>query len=127
MEGFRSIQQHSREVATHLGRAVSRLDDFELLSDGSELPVFAFRVVDGAGFTVYDVSKELRSRGWLVPAYPMPPGMSDVHVLRVVVRHGFTPDLAALFLEDLERSVQELRDRQPRPAPIPSSPNGFRH
>ena len=125
MEGFRSIQQHSREVATHLARAVSRLDAFELLSDGSELPVFAFRVVDDAGFTVYDVSKELRSHGWLVPAYPMPPGMSDVHVLRVVVRAGFTPDLAALFLEDLERSVEALREQQPRPAA--AAPMGFRH
>jgi glutamate decarboxylase len=74
--------------------------------------VFAFRMRDGVdGYTVYDVSRELRVDGWRVPAYQMPEGMSDVDVLRVVVRSGFSRDLASLFLESLGRAVEELERR----------------
>ena len=51
------------------------------------------RALKAAGFTVYDVSDAVRSRGWLVPAYKMPPAIDDVSVLRIVVRNGFTRDL----------------------------------
>jgi glutamate decarboxylase len=92
---------------------------FDLVTDGSELPVFAFRRPEGAaeqdGFTVFDVSDELRQHGWQVPAYAMPPNREDLAVLRVVVRNGFGRDLAGLFLADLERSVKELRAHPPSP------------
>ena len=62
-------------------------------------------------YTVYDVSRELCVGGWLVPAYPMPQGMSDVDVLRVVVRSGFSRDLTSLLLESLRRAIEELERR----------------
>ena len=69
---------------------------FELLTDGSELPVFAFKLRDpvAAGYTVFDLSERLRLRGWLVPAYTFPEDMQDTAVLRIVVRNGFSMDLA---------------------------------
>ena len=47
---------------------------FELLSDGTDLPVLAFKLTDpdASGYTVFDVSERLRQRGWLVPAYTFP-------------------------------------------------------
>jgi glutamate decarboxylase len=60
------------------------------------------------GWTVYDVADALRMRGWLVPAYPMPPAIDDVSVLRVVVRNGFGRDLASLLVDDLRRAVERL-------------------
>ncbi|ALE07846.1 glutamate decarboxylase [Arthrobacter sp. ERGS1:01] len=107
-EGFRSIQQHSRDIARTIADGVGRLGPFTLLSHGEELPVLAFSLTKPDGYTVYDLSHELRSYGWIVPAYPMPEGMADVDVLRVVVRNGFTFDLAAMFLADLAKSVDRL-------------------
>lgn len=57
--------------------------------------MFAFTVADG-GFSVFDVSAALRERGWLVPAYTLPANREDLAVLRMVVRNGFTHDLADL-------------------------------
>jgi len=108
-DGFQRVQQACRDVATWTAEQVGAIDEFDLLSRGDELPVFAFRIADGVeDWTVYDVSERMRGRGWIVPAYPMPEGMEDVHVLRVVVRNGFSRDLAGLFVRDLQAVVEGL-------------------
>ncbi|MCW2996361.1 MAG: glutamate decarboxylase [Conexibacter sp.] len=117
-EGYRRVQQASRETAMWLAGEIGKLGEYRLLSDGGELPVFAFAVADEAcGFSVYDVSEKLRIRGWIVPAYPMPTGMEDVSVLRVCVRNGFSRDLASIFLEDLKLATERLRHRAEGPPP----------
>ena len=107
-EGYERVQRDCRDVATWLAQQVERLGPFELLSRGDELPVIAFRPRDGIGYTVYDVSEKLRAHGWLVPAYPMPKGMEDVHVLRVVVRNGFSRDMAGLLARHLGEITEHL-------------------
>jgi glutamate decarboxylase len=94
-----------------LSGAIEELGPFALVSRGGDVPAFAFRLSASTGFSVYDVSDELRTRGWIVPAYRMPPAMDDVDVLRVVVRNGFSQDLAALFLADLKTAADRLSRR----------------
>jgi hypothetical protein len=43
---------------------------------------------------VFDVSNRLRRSGWQVPAYTMPADAEDIAVLRIVIREGFSADLA---------------------------------
>jgi glutamate decarboxylase len=52
--------------------------------------------------------------------------MEDVHVLRVVVRNGFSRDLAGLFLEDLRRTTERL-ERQGSAAPRDDRRTSFHH
>ena len=102
-EGYRSVQQECRDVAQRLAGEIDALDAFELLTDGSELPAFAFRLADGDHeFDVFDVSMRLRERGWIVPAYTFPRDREDLAVLRIVVRNGFSHDLADILMDDLE-------------------------
>ncbi|MFQ4149603.1 glutamate decarboxylase [Arthrobacter sp. LAPM80] len=112
-EGYRRIQQRSRDIAGTIAEGVGAMGPFTLLSRGDELPVLAFKLTTPDAWTVYDLSHELRGFGWIVPAYPMPEGMADIDVLRVVVRNGFTFDLAAMFLADLGKCVQRLSGWQP--------------
>src|SRR5207244_2820522 len=108
-DGYRRVQQECREVAGHLAAGFADSGRLTLLSDGLQLPVFACRVADGVeGFTVFDVSAKLRERGWLVPAYTFPANREDLAVLRVVVRNGFSRDLADLLLGVLEWARDEL-------------------
>src|SRR5580693_7220989 len=93
-EGYRQVHQACQDVAVYLSSSIAKMDQFELLSDGTELPVFAFKVRDGAGFTVFDLSERLRGRGWQVPAYTLAEDMTDTAVCRIVVRNGFTRDMA---------------------------------
>ncbi|MER5259634.1 MULTISPECIES: glutamate decarboxylase [unclassified Streptomyces] len=114
-EGYRAVQQAARDVAEGLAERVEALGDFRLITRGDQLPVFAFTTRDDVqAYDVFDVSRRLRERGWLVPAYTFPAHREDLAVLRVVCRNGFTADLAELFLADLSDLVPELR-RQPHP------------
>ena len=123
--GYQRVQQDCRDVAMWLAEEVGRLGPFELLSRGDQLPVFAFRASDDAGdWSVYDVSVRLRAHGWIVPAYPMPSRMEDVHVLRVVVRNGFSRDMASLLVRDLETVVNGLAGGDP---PSRKARTGFHH
>ncbi|WP_433469950.1 pyridoxal-dependent decarboxylase [Spirillospora sp. CA-128828] len=126
-EGYRRVQQTCRDVATRLADEIGRLGQFETLTGGGDLPVFAFRVREDIGnFTVFDVSAALRESGWLVPAYTFPENRTDLAVLRVVVRNGFGHDLAELFLDDLRRVVPRLRSQR-EPQRDPGEATGFAH
>jgi glutamate decarboxylase len=106
--GYRRVQQALRDTARWLSGEIARLGPYELLSEGGELPVFAFRLEGERGYSVYDVSELLRTRGWIVPAYRMPPSIDDMAVLRICVRDGFSRDLASILMEDLRRVTARL-------------------
>jgi glutamate decarboxylase len=108
-EGFRRVQGASRDTAQWLASEIGALGPYELVSRGGDLPVFAFRLANpDGGFSVYDVSEMLRTRGWIVPAYRMPPDIHEMAVLRVCVRNGFSRDLAAMLVDDLRHVTERL-------------------
>jgi glutamate decarboxylase len=126
-DGYRKVQGYAREVGTRLSAGIAELGAFTLLTRGDELPVFAFRVADGIdNFTVFDVSNAMRERGWQVPAYTFPKNREDLAALRVVVRRGFTHDLADMLLADLKRQLPRL-ERQPEPVHEASTGTAFAH
>jgi glutamate decarboxylase len=126
-DGYRRVQGYAREVATGLANRIGELGPFELLTRGDELPVFAFTLAAGIdNYTVFDVSNALRERGWLVPAYTFPKNRADLAALRVVVRRGFSHDMADLLMADIERQVPRLQ-RQSAPLHDGTGASGFHH
>jgi glutamate decarboxylase len=124
--GYRRVHGYSREVATRLSGKIAELGPFELLTKGDELPVFAFTLRDDVkNFSVFDVSDAMRERGWQVPAYTFPANREDLAALRVVVRRGFTHDLADMLLNDLSRALPRL-EKQPAPMHEPEA-QSFHH
>ena len=125
--GYRQVQGYARDVATRLSAEIADLGPFRLLTRGDELPVFAFTLNDEIeNYTVFDVSNALRERGWQVPAYTFPENRTDLAALRVVVRRGFSHDMADLLLADLERQLPRL-EQQPAPEHDAASGTAFRH
>ena len=119
-EGYRQVQLDCQRLAKYLASEIAAMGPFELLSDGSDLPVLAFRLTDPAqsGYSVFDLSERLRLRGWLVPAYTFPANMQDTAVLRIVVRNGFSRELADLLLSDLRMQVKVLEAAPQEPVPL---------
>jgi glutamate decarboxylase len=107
--GYTLVQQNSSAVAQHIAAQVGAMGPYRLITDGSDLPVFAFATrSEIENYTVFDVSDRMRERGWLVPAYTFPENRSDLSVLRVVVRAGMTLDMADMFLADLRTQTEWL-------------------
>ncbi|HUK96096.1 MAG TPA: glutamate decarboxylase [Gaiellaceae bacterium] len=125
--GYRKVQAYSREVAMRLAAQIGEIGPFELLTKGDELPVFAFTVKDGIdNFTVFDVSTALRERGWLVPAYTFPKNRTDLAALRIVVKQGFSHDMADMLVADLERQLPRLQ-AQSAPVHDSTTASSFHH
>ncbi len=122
-DGYTRIMEALRDMAVHLSSSIAEMGPFEVVSDGTAIPVLAFKVKDPTRFSVFHVMDHLRTHGWQVPAYTMPDDATDVAVLRVVVREGFSMDLANLLLQDLAKTVEHLE--QFPPAHDPRS--GFSH
>ena len=126
-EGFRLVQQTCQDVAVHLARSLAAMPEFDVISDGTDLPVVTFTLSrDVTKYDVFDLSRKLREHGWLVPAYTMPPKRDDLAVLRVVVRNGFSHDMAELFLRDLRTAIGWLDDLQ-SPMPREAQASTFHH
>jgi glutamate decarboxylase len=103
--GYRAIQQACQDVAVRLAEKIGALGPFELLSDGRSLPVFAWKLRQQGHWSLYDLADRLRDRGWQVPAYRMPANREETIVQRVVVRNGFTHDMADLLVRDVRRHL----------------------
>ncbi len=118
-EGYQRVQQTCQDVALHLSGEIAKIGPFELLTEGRDLPVFAFKLRDDVtSYSVFDFSERLRMRGWQVPAYTFPADMTDTAVMRIVVRNGFSMDLADLLLSDMRRHVRFL-EHHPQTQPPP--------
>jgi glutamate decarboxylase len=126
-QGYRAVQQGCQDVARRVSSGIAQLGPFELLTDGSDLPVVAFKLRDDVtNYTVFEVSRALRERGWQVPAYTLPANLEHVAVLRIVVRNGFSTDMADILLAHLRRAVDDDLSKLPAPPPI-SRLQGFHH
>ena len=127
-EGYRIVQQTSQDVAKFLSKGIAEHPAFTLISDGSDIPVFAWSLTEGHTdrWNLYHLSDRLRARGWLVPAYPMPDNLSDRTVQRIVVRNGLSLDLASRLLTAITEETTYL-DRLESAMPVEDQHPGFAH
>ena len=128
-EGYRRVMQAAQDVATHMSSEIAKIGPYRLISEGRELPVFAFSLApEVENYTVFDVSDKLRQHGWLVPAYSFPENRQDLSVLRIVVRAGMTIDMADNLLEHLRELTEFLESLDaPLPSPATEKRTAFAH
>jgi glutamate decarboxylase len=108
-EGYRRVMQGAHDVARYLADQIAQIGPYRLISEGNDLPVFAFALApEVENYSVFDVSDRLRQRGWLVPAYTFPENREDLSVLRIVVRAGMTHEMADHLLEYLREQTEFL-------------------
>jgi glutamate decarboxylase len=112
-EGYAQVMRSLSQTARWLGDSLRESQHFDVVADGSAIPVVSFQLAGDFGYTEFDVSHALRAYGWQVPAYTMPEGASDVTMLRVVVREGFSADLARALRDDALSALAGLDELKP--------------
>ena len=125
-EGYRRVHAACRDSAQRFANEIDSMDAFELISDGSTMPLVTWTLGETRPWDLHDLSAKLRERGWQVPSYPMPPNMQDITVMRAVFRNGVSMDLTDLLLADIRSSMTFL-DALPAPPPKAEQPRSAFH
>jgi glutamate decarboxylase len=110
-EGYRLIHHACYETARYLAREIATLGPFEIYFDGDSrhgIPAVSWtlRTDVQVGYSLFDFSDRLRARGWQVAAYTMVPNITDVVVMRILVRHGLSQNMAHLLMNDIRRCLE---------------------
>lgn len=111
-EGYRAIQQNCMEIAKYIWSEIARFPQFRNYADEVVNPLFIWHLDEeydkSAKWTLYDLQDKLKQYGWMVPAYTLPATLEDIVVMRVVIKQGFTRDMADMMLNDMRTAVAEL-------------------
>jgi glutamate decarboxylase len=112
-DGYRYImeimQRNARALADHL-RAMGQ---FELIGpDEEQLPLVAFKLAEQRNFDEFDIAWQLSAeRGWMVPAYTMPPDAQDVKVMRALVKETLSREMVDTLARDITEACETLEKK----------------
>ncbi|XP_028784242.1 glutamate decarboxylase 1-like [Neltuma alba] len=107
-EGYRNVMENCRENAMVVKEGIVNTGCFNIVSKDEGVPVVAFSLKDRSRHDEFKISAMLRRHGWVVPAYPMPPGAEHIIVLRVVIRADFCRQMAERLVMDITNALHEL-------------------
>jgi glutamate decarboxylase len=87
-EGYTHVMRGMERNAEALAQQLEANGNFDLIGAGKEqLPLVAFKLREGRDYDEFDVSWQLSAeRGWMLPAYTMPPDAEEVKVMRALVK-----------------------------------------
>ncbi|HEU4907148.1 MAG TPA: glutamate decarboxylase [Solirubrobacterales bacterium] len=87
-EGYGQIMHAMQSNARALAGKLEAMGHFELVgADAEQLPLVAFKLAGEHPYDEFDVSWQLSAeRGWMLPAYTMPPDAEEVKVMRALVK-----------------------------------------
>ncbi|RHR50394.1 glutamate decarboxylase [Parabacteroides sp. AF17-28] len=111
-QGYKEVQQNSMAVADYLHTEIAKFAPFQNYSKDVVNPLFIWYLkpdyAKTAKWTLYDLQDKLKQSGWMVPAYTLPENLEQCVVMRIVVRQGFSRDMADQLLGDISGAIAEL-------------------
>jgi len=113
IDGYSQIMNNLMKTAEYLSNNLLKTDVFDLLNEELSLPILAIKLKDKFkdDFTVFDISKKLKERGWLVPAYTLPANAENIAVLRIVIKENFSRDMADLLIRDIHNILKNYNEK----------------
>ena len=112
-EGYAYVIGIMEQNARNLAEQLQAQGDFELIDpDEEQLPLVAFRLADDKPYDEFDVAWQLSAeRGWMVPAYTLPPNAQDVKVLRALVKETLSRAQVDRLASDIAEACASSRRR----------------
>jgi glutamate decarboxylase len=108
--GYTYIMRNMQTNARALAEKLDAIGRFELIEPGQEqLPLVAFRLTDTTSFDEFDIAWQLSAeRGWMVPAYTLPPNAQDVAIMRALVKQTMSREHVDTLARDVEQACATL-------------------
>jgi glutamate decarboxylase len=110
-EGYRYIMATMQQNTRALAKRISEAGPFRLVGDANEaqLPLVAFQLAEDQGYDEFDVASQLAAeRGWMVPAYTLPPNAQHVTIMRALVKLTLSHTLASTLADDIAQACETL-------------------
>jgi glutamate decarboxylase len=96
--------------ARALAKEIEAIGEFEIIGEEEEqLPLVAFKLKGEHDYDEFDVAAQLAAeRGWMVPAYTLPPNAEHVKILRILVKETLGATLTTTLGEDIAQACKTL-------------------
>jgi glutamate decarboxylase len=107
-DGYREIVANCLANARSLADKLGAIAGLRLITDGWQFPIVALRATDPQASDLVQLSHLLRERGWIVPAYTLPPNAEHVTVLRMVIKENFSRDMVDMLAHDIGAGMHAL-------------------
>jgi glutamate decarboxylase len=107
-EGYREIVANVLANAQALARKLGAFDELEVLNDGSRYPIVIVRARDPERLDLTLLTQALRARGWIIPAYTLPPNADHITVMRMVIKENFSRDMVDMLAQDIKHAIHLL-------------------
>jgi glutamate decarboxylase len=115
-EGYRYIMETMQSNARLLAKEIAACGDFVLIGkEGEEqLPLVAFQLTGEQDYDEFDIAAQLAAeRGWMVPAYTLPPNAEHVKIMRALVKQTLGHSLVTTLGQDILEACATLRKKGP--------------
>ena len=112
-EGYAYVMKAMQENARALASNLKVCGDFELIGDGEEqLPLVAFKLAGEKNYDEFDLSWQLSAeRGWMLPAYTLPPNAENVKILRALVKQTLSRGQVDRLCGDIAQACATLEKK----------------
>ena len=108
--GYTYIMRGMQKNASLLAEKLEAMGRFELIgSDEETLPLVAFRLAGDEVYDEFDIAWQLSAeRGWMVPAYTLPPDAEDITIMRALVKETLSREHVDTLATDIETACATL-------------------
>jgi len=107
-EGYEAIVDSCLSNARALAGKLGAMPGLQLITDGADFPIVAVRASDPEATDLVQLTHLLRERGWIVPAYTLPPNAEHVTVMRMVIKENFSRDMVDMLAHDVGVAMHTL-------------------
>jgi glutamate decarboxylase len=108
--GYTYIMRNMQANAEVLAELLAEQGRFELIgTEEEQLPLVAFRLTGDNPFDEFDLAWQLSAeRGWMVPAYTLPPDAQDVTIMRALVKQTLSREHVDTLARDIADACTTL-------------------
>lgn len=114
-EGYTRIMNTMRENARHLAKGIKAIGKFHIINAGAYTPSCCVSLKDESKFNAADLVQTLAQKGWVIPAFSMPPDAQNVNVMRMNVKETFSRDMADILINDIKKALEKLEATHQQP------------
>ena len=114
-EGYTQIAKTMRDNARYLAKGIAAIGAFHMINDGTYTPCCCCSLKDESNYNAADVVQTLAQRGWIIPAFSMPPNAQSVNAMRMNVKETFSRDMADILIDDMKKAIAKLEATHRKP------------